>query len=94
MTIRHHQPQPIRHGEPRLALPDVPTWMSETLCSSVDPALFFGEHGKDQKYAKQVCSACPAQLACLRYALEENISAGIWGGLNPNERARIKKASA
>ena|SRR5271170_3783713 len=45
-----------------------------------DPDLFFAESPEDVEYAKDMCRACPARLACLAGALERREPWGVWGG--------------
>ena len=41
--------------------------------------------------AKEVCGECPVNTQCLDYALETNQDAGIWGGLDEEERRNIRR---
>jgi WhiB family transcriptional regulator, redox-sensing transcriptional regulator len=45
-----------------------------------DPDLFFAESPDDVEYAKDLCRACPARMACLTGALERREPWGVWGG--------------
>ncbi|MGW4798242.1 WhiB family transcriptional regulator [Nonomuraea sp. NPDC004297] len=40
-----------------------------------------------------MCRACPVQVACLTFALDnpDQTVDGIWGGMTPRERARARK---
>ena len=68
-------------------------------CAESDPDAFFpmdGEGGEgvgrryeNERGAKAICNACPVQMACLEYALQNN-TAGIWGGLTERERRRLR----
>jgi WhiB family redox-sensing transcriptional regulator len=69
-----------------------------TLCSEIDPEVWFPEHGGNSKYrtpeavhAKQLCKSCPALEECREYALRYTGLYGIWGGLDPSERRDIQK---
>lgn len=42
--------------------------------------------------AKAVCESCPVREACLRYALETNQEAGVWGGTSEEERRKLRRA--
>lgn len=42
--------------------------------------------------AIELCNQCPVQMACLDYALANNIDHGIWGGTSERGRRRIRKA--
>lgn len=69
-------------------------WRTAAACRDEDPELFFpkGEGGPwlfviDE--AKAVCRRCPAVEVCLRWALEERIEDGVWGGFSAPERHSI-----
>lgn len=40
--------------------------------------------------ARKVCRPCPVKLECLTFAFEHNETSGIWGGLTPYDRTRLK----
>lgn len=40
--------------------------------------------------ARQLCADCPVKMLCLAYALDNNEEFGVWGGLSPHERSRLK----
>jgi WhiB family redox-sensing transcriptional regulator len=69
-------------------------WMVDAACVEVGPGLFYprGEGGfNEYDEARKVCGACPVQVDCLEYALEVDDRHGMWGGLTPNERAKVAK---
>ena len=45
-----------------------------------DPDLFFAESPQDVECAKDLCTSCPARMACLAGALERREPWGVWGG--------------
>ena len=51
---------------------------------------------KSQPYQSQIalCQSCLLQEDCLEGAMERNENFGIWGGLMPKERARLRKQRA
>lgn len=54
--------------------------------------LFFNRRTPaEREIVNNVCGLCPVKKECLEYALEfentDSLRIGIWGGLNPNERA-------
>lgn len=53
---------------------------------------FFLEGGKSIKDAVAVCAACPVREDCLCYALRNEERFGVWGGLSPQQRQRLKRA--
>lgn len=40
--------------------------------------------------ARVVCANCPVQEECLDWAMEQREPYGIWGGLTPRERERLR----
>jgi WhiB family redox-sensing transcriptional regulator len=70
-------------------------WMAEALCAQIGTDDWFPEKGDNPKPAQRVCAACPVAAQCLRYALENRIRYGLWGGVPPKKRARmLNKRSA
>jgi WhiB family transcriptional regulator, redox-sensing transcriptional regulator len=69
-------------------------WVRDAVCASADPEAFFpymDAPTTEVAAAKVVCAGCPVQTECLTYALEADEPHGIWGGLTPRERRRLKK---
>ncbi len=64
-------------------------WRGLTLCSEVDPAIFYPEPGESWAAAKQVCSGCEVRRQCLQHALDTREAHGVWGGTTPRERSRL-----
>ena len=70
-----------------------------------DPELFTGpadiepenEPPEDRaarvEVAREVCAACPVQLACLAYALRTRPAAGVWAGCTPEEITALVAAA-
>jgi len=67
-------------------------WTEFALCAEIDNALFFPEKGESTKSAKAVCRRCAVRAECLEYALERDERWGIYGGLSPQQRRRLKRA--
>ena len=78
---------------PTLSFEQLP-WMSEALCTQVDPDLFYPDNELGAALPKKICGACPVRLACLAYAFEHDERHGVWGGLSEQERARARGGSA
>lgn len=71
-------------------------WRSRAACLEEDPELFFpiGNTGPaiaQAERAKAVCARCEVQAVCLRWALENNQDAGVWGGMSEDERRALKR---
>ncbi len=74
-------------------------WMDRALCAEVGIDLHYPEKGEPVTLARRVCMACEVRAECLTYALEHSAGAydvgryGIWGGLTPSARDRLRKES-
>ncbi len=71
-------------------------WRSDAACRDTDPELFFpvGKTGAAIDHiarAKAVCQTCAVSIECLEYSLMTNQDAGIWGGLDEDERRKIRR---
>jgi WhiB family redox-sensing transcriptional regulator len=65
-------------------------WMDESLCSQIDPDLFFPEQGESPVEAKKVCRQCPVRAECLQAALDRGPEDfGVWGGTTRDQRRRM-----
>lgn len=65
-------------------------WQKRALCAQTDPDAFFPEKGGTTRPAKQICKGCEVRKECLQYALDHEITKGIWGGLAPEERRQVQ----
>lgn len=63
-------------------------WMRDGACRHRQDLDFFPENPRhpDVAEALAVCNACVVADNCLEYALNNNETYGIWGGLLPHER--------
>jgi WhiB family redox-sensing transcriptional regulator len=73
-------------------------WRDDAACLHTDPDLFFpiGTAGPvlhQVEKAKRICRTCPARTPCLTWALDQAVSAGIWGGTTEDERRVIRKTA-
>ena len=65
-------------------------WLDRAACDGLDVALFFPEEGENPTTALEVCKACPVRHDCLDEAIRNNETHGVWGGLTPRQRQRIR----
>ena len=77
--------------------PDEMWWLPDANCIGEDPELFFpvgtSTLALDQTdIAKAVCAACPVRADCLEWSLQTCQDAGVWGGLDEEERREIRRA--
>jgi WhiB family redox-sensing transcriptional regulator len=71
-------------------------WRDDAACRVEDPELFFPigttEPAQEQtREAKIVCAVCAVQPQCLAWALRTAQDAGIWGGLDGDERRSLRR---
>lgn len=62
-------------------------------CQTTDPEIWFSDQevvGGLYRIAKKFCEQCPVKALCAEYAIVANEQFGIWGGLTPLERSRIR----
>ena len=76
-----------------IAVPARPSWWAGAKCRSAG-VNFFPERGESMAPAKALCALCPAQDACLAFAVAERLEHGVWGGLSPQERREMRKRQA
>ncbi len=71
------------------------SWRRDAACRHEEPELFFpGEKTLDPHVwdaPRAVCEACPVRDACLEYALDAGEPHGMFGGLTPEERHKIRR---
>lgn len=69
---------------------DLPQFNNPKCADVEDKDLFFPDKGKQEAerlhQLKAICASCIHSKECLDYALEKQISYGIWGGSTPAER--------
>lgn len=73
-------------------------WRHEAACLAHDAEKWFpigttGPAIRQMEEAIAVCMGCPVRAQCLRYALDNRIVDGIWGGMGEDERQSLKRRS-
>lgn len=76
---------------PGLAAALIGPWAARASCAETDPETFFPPHGDPATQARQICARCPVRDDCLAYALDADERFGIWGGLDPDERSKLRR---
>jgi WhiB family transcriptional regulator, redox-sensing transcriptional regulator len=71
-------------------------WRHRAACRDEDPELFFpitelGPGARQTADAKAVCARCPVREQCLRYALDNRLDHGIFGGTTAQERRSLTR---
>ncbi len=73
-------------------------WMEAAACADYPdrPEWWFPSQSAvvDAQRGARVCERCPARRACLNYAITEQITEGIWGGLSPSGRRKLGRPIA
>ena len=64
-------------------------WESRALCAQIGGDLWFPERREEAAEAIAICNQCPVRTACLQFALNNDITHGIYGGLTKTERRRL-----
>jgi WhiB family redox-sensing transcriptional regulator len=72
-------------------------WVSGARCIGEDPDLFFPVGSSDEalaqtEQARSICVECAVRPACLEWALATCQDAGVWGGLDEEQRRDIRRA--
>lgn len=86
-TCRHHRTDTRTRDE---------LWMDDAPCTSVGTDAFFPEPapGRPRRHYKapKVCADCPVRDQCLQFALNNDFTDGIYGGLTPAQREHLHRA--
>ncbi len=83
--------------EPRFKRDPAQTWWVERArCVNEDPDLFFPVGSRrpaleQTRRAIAVCRGCPVRAECLEWSLETCQDAGVWGGLDEQERRQLRR---
>lgn len=90
-----------RPNRPKVrAMPLPGSWLDSAACVGMPASIFFPEGERlteaQVSHARQVCRVCAVKDECLDYALRcEEIDPvppqGIWAGLTPGERLRLRR---
>lgn len=82
---------PVRRDPLHLAPRSDQAWRRQAACRGIDVNLFYpesGEPGAPATQARLICETCPVRQPCADAGLGERF--GIWGGLGPDARKRIR----
>lgn len=75
-------------------------WQTNAACAEHPTSVFYptGPSGEDLSNdldatadARRICARCPAQIACLDYAVTNHIGYGVWGGRTPASRRALHR---
>jgi WhiB family redox-sensing transcriptional regulator len=66
-------------------------WRKSAECKGADTNDFFLTAQEKVREMKKLCNACGVRTQCLNFALENEISWGIYGGMTAQERNKAFK---
>jgi WhiB family transcriptional regulator, redox-sensing transcriptional regulator len=68
-------------------------WREDAACRGANVEVFFpaDESEEAAARAKAICAECPVVDTCLQYSIATNQAEGVWGGLDANERRRMRR---
>lgn len=69
---------------------DQEEWKTYGTCLST-PGDWFTFDPVQELRCKVICGTCPVAVDCLDFAVQTRCDEGIWGGLNKEERRRIRR---
>ena len=68
------------------------SWRTQATCLGADTDLFFIEgSGGSYQQAVKICADCPVRVDCLEWALTTRADAGVFGGVVPIDRQRMRR---
>lgn len=71
-----------------------PGWERDAACLRGDPDAWYPDQGEQAIGAKRVCDGCRVRLDCLRVAVDDGETYGIWGGLTGRERQGLGRVAS
>jgi WhiB family redox-sensing transcriptional regulator len=64
-------------------------WQLDAACTEEQQDLFFSLSKSKMDRAISICNGCSVSGECLKFAIDENVEFGIFGGKTPEERKRL-----
>ncbi len=71
-------------------LVDRPEWMDRAACSGTTHLFFPEGSGPPPSEARLICEGCAVARECLGYAVVNRENWGVWGGMGPKQRRRVR----
>jgi WhiB family redox-sensing transcriptional regulator len=72
-------------------VPKQEQWRDDAACRGADLELFFPISDEAAGPAKSICASCPVRDDCLEWALSSRQEDGVFGGMTPSERRRLRR---
>ena len=76
------------------------SWMEKGACRRANDvetrkymcSIFYNERNQSKTLAaKRICAECTVRAKCLQYAMDVPHDNGVWGGLTPRERFKVRR---
>jgi WhiB family transcriptional regulator, redox-sensing transcriptional regulator len=67
------------------------SWLDNARCRGMDSDRFFVRGVAQARPVLRVCDRCPVKEPCLRYAIDNEITFGVWGGLTERQRRAYQR---
>lgn len=74
-------------------LDDAGRW-EDAACAGLPGDMWFPSKGESANDGKAICAYCMIRMACLQYAVDNEIIDGTWGGLSQQERHHLNRQPA
>ena len=71
-------------------LVDRPEWMRRAACSGMTHLFFPEGAGPPPNEARLICEGCAVTRECLGHAILAGENWGVWGGMGPRQRRRVR----
>lgn len=65
-------------------------WLENAKCKKMDTSIFFPNTSEQSQRARDICKDCSVRLECLKYAMDNDIVYGVWGGLGEQGRRSLR----
>lgn len=65
-------------------------WLEKAKCRKMDTSIFFPQNSEQSAMARSICNECSVKRECLKYAMDNDIVYGVWGGLGEQARRTLK----
>jgi WhiB family transcriptional regulator, redox-sensing transcriptional regulator len=72
-----------------------PAWHRNAACRGAGVGLFIIDHGSQyEERSRDLCAGCLVRQECLKVALADGNTTGMWGGTTPTQRRQIRRGRA
>lgn len=86
----------VEYHDSMIQLPTLPcpdkddSWRDKARCKGSDTSVFYPERGSNGTTAKLVCFGCSVREQCAKFAINNSLRDGIFGGLTDKERCKVR----